>query len=259
MQDSADGTIGKAIAVLDHVAMADRPLRLADIVPSFHYPKATLHRLLQSLTRQGMLMRDASGGYSAGLRLLRLAHSAWARCDLAAVSRPHIDSLSAMTGTTIHLAQLDQGQILYLDKRNAARPVDMFSAAGKVGPAYCTGVGKAILAFLPEPALTDALARQSYHRFTDNTLTTQQDLRTDLAEIRTRGHAYDREEHEPGIICCAAPILDAGHRPIGALSITATTRETSLSALKLHLPALKQTAAAIAEQAALWRFPVQGS
>ena len=251
-----DGTIGKAIAVLDMAATADRPLRLAELQARCDFPKATLHRLLQALTRQGMLAQDATGAYSAGLRLVRLAHSAWAQSDLAGVARPHLDALAAATGATVHLAQLDQGQVLYLDKRNAARPVSMFSAAGKVGPAYCTGVGKAILAFLPEANLAQALAQQSFHRFTPGTLADPQALRAELAEIRARGHAYDREEHEPGIICCAVPVLDRRAQPIAAVSVTAPTRETALSALKLHLPALKQTAADIAAHAALWRFPV---
>ncbi|MBL4930135.1 IclR family transcriptional regulator [Fuscibacter oryzae] len=253
-----DGTIGKAVAVLDLVATADRPMRLAELGARCDFPKATLHRLLQALTRQGMLMQDAAGAYSAGLRLVRLAHNAWNTSDLAHVARPHLDQLSAETGATIHLAQLDQGQVLYLDKRNAAHPVGMFSAAGKVGPAYCTGVGKAILAFLPPAALEQALARQSFHRFTPATLTTPEDLRADLAEIRARGHAYDREEHERGIICIAAPILATPTHPIAALSVTAPTRDATLSALKLHLPLLKHSAAAIAAEAALWRFPVQG-
>jgi DNA-binding IclR family transcriptional regulator len=253
-----DGTIGKAMTVLDLVATADRPMRLADLGPLCDFPKATLHRLLQALTRQGMLMQDAAGAYSAGLRLVRLAHNAWSTSDLARIARPHLDRLSAQTGATIHLAQLDQGQVLYLDKRNAAQPVGMFSAAGKVGPAYCTGVGKAILAHLPPEVLAQTLARQSFHRFTPATLTTSEALRADLAEIAARGHAYDREEHEPGIICVAAPILVAPSHPIAALSVTATTRDASLSALKLHLPLLKETAKAIAAEAALWRFPVQG-
>ena len=66
----------------------------------------------------------------------------------------------------MHLAQLDHGQVLYLDKRNATAPISMFSDAGKVGPAYCTGLGKAMLAHLPEGELADAISRQSFRRHT---------------------------------------------------------------------------------------------
>ncbi len=101
---------------------------------------------------------------------------------------------------------MDLGQVLYVDKLNAARPVEMFAQAGKVGPAYCTGVGKAMLAYLTPEALEQALARQSFHRHTDQTLDTPEKLMAELQAIRDRGHAFDREEHEKGIICCAVPI-----------------------------------------------------
>lgn len=255
----ADGTVGKALDVLEQVAAFGRPVRFSDLLADSAYPKATLYRLLQTLTHQGMLAHDpATGSYSPGLRLVRLAHAAWASSSLAPVARPWLDALAAETGETIHLAQLDQGMVLYVDKRNAARPVEMFSSAGKVGPAHCTGVGKAMLAFLPEPDLDAAISRQSFHAFTPATLDTPDKLRAELAAIRARGHAFDREEHEPGIICCAVPILTRAGRVIGALSLTSTTRRTTLAALESQAGRLKDIAAAIAGAAEDWRFPEQG-
>jgi DNA-binding IclR family transcriptional regulator len=152
---------------------------------------------------------------------------------------------------------MDQGQVLYVDKRNAARPVEMFSQAGKVGPAYCTGVGKAMLAYLPEAGLEEAINRQSFHRFTDQTIITPDALRSELAAIQKTGFAFDCEEHEPGIICIAAPILTRAGRAIGAISITSTTARASLTQLAKHATQLQQTAQNIATQAELWRFPEQ--
>lgn len=253
---AGDGTVGKALDVLDMVARAGRPVRFAEMLAGSPYPKATLYRFLQVLVHQGMLAYDAGPGtYALGLRLVRLAHAAWAQSSLAPLARPHLDALSARLGETIHLAQLDQGQVLYVDKRNAARPVEMFSSAGKVGPAYCTGVGKAMLAHLPQPALEDAIARQSFHRFTPQTLTTREALCTELASIRACGHAFDREEHEPGIICVAVPILSAAGRVLGALSVTSTTARTGLDALAGLAPEIRDTAAHIAAEAESWRFP----
>ena len=91
---------------------------------------------------------------------MQLAHSAWRQVTLAPVARPHLDRLSATLGQTVHLAQLDGGQVLYIDKRNAARPIPMFSDAGKIGPGYCTGVGKAMLAYLPDAELSRALSQR---------------------------------------------------------------------------------------------------
>jgi IclR family KDG regulon transcriptional repressor len=131
----------------------------------------------------------------------------------------------------------------------------MFSQAGKIGPAYCTGVGKVMLAFLSDDELTKALARQSFHRFTDQTLTMPEALRAELAQIKTRGFAFDCEEHEAGIICIAAPILTRAGQAIGAISITSTTARASLTQLAEHVGRLQETAQKIAADAVLWRFP----
>lgn len=254
----ADGTVGKALDVLDMVASHGRPVRFSDLLTQSAYPKATLYRLLQTLTHQGMLTVDPeSGSYALGVRLVRLAHAAWAQSSLAPIARPYLDELARETGETIHLAQMDLGQVLYVDKRNAARPVEMFAQAGKVGPAYCTGVGKAMLAYLPPESLEAALARQSFHRHTDQTLASRAALLEELEAIRERGHAWDREEHEKGIICCAVPILSRGGRVLGALSVTSTTARTTLDALGAQAPMIKDIAAQIAAAVESWRFPEQ--
>jgi DNA-binding IclR family transcriptional regulator len=184
-----------------------------------------------------------------------LAHAAWQTFSLAPIARVHVDALSDAVGETVHLAQLDGAQVLYVDKRNARQPIEMYSAAGKVGPAYCTGVGKAMIAFLPEDQLKQVIAQQSFHRFTDHTYTTEAALRAELAAIRARGYAYDREEHEPGIICIAHPILTRGGRVLGAMSVTSSTARTTLEALETHLPRIRAAAEAIAAEAQDWRFP----
>ena len=256
MGRGADGTVGKAIDVLEQVADFGRPVRFVEILERSGHPKTTLYRLLQTLARQGMLRYDeASQTYAPGLRLVRLAHAAWQQSSLAPIARPFLDDLSGSVGETIHLAQLDEGQVLYIDKRNAARPIDMFSAAGKVGPGYCTGVGKVMIAHLPEAEREAAISKQSFYRHTAATLTDAADLKRELTQVRTDGVAFDREEHEPGIICIAAPILARSGRVIGALSITTSTQRNTIERLADRRPALMETARKIAEAASTWQFP----
>lgn len=258
-EGQGDGTVGKALDVLDRVAEFGRPVRFSELLADGAYPKATLYRFLQTLTHQGMLAYDPDRQtYAPGVRLVRLAHAAWAQSSLAPLARPFLDRLSLDTGETIHLAQLDLGQVLYVDKRNAARPVEMFSQAGKVGPAYCTGVGKAMLAHLAPETLEQALDRQSFHRFTPQTLDSREKLLAELAVIRDRGFSFDNEEHEPGIICIALPILTRGGRVMGALSVTSTTARTSRAALEGLAPQIARTATQIATAAENWRFPESG-
>ncbi|MGR3635860.1 MAG: IclR family transcriptional regulator [Shimia sp.] len=253
---SGDGTVGKALDVLDQVAAYERPVRFGELQDNSAYPKATLYRFLQTLTNQGMLSYDADRQtYALGMRLVRLAHAAWTTSSLAPIARPHLDALSAEIGETVHLAQLDASQVLYVDKRNARQPVEMYSQAGKVGPAYCTGVGKAMMAFLGEAELDRAIQQQSFHRFTPTTLASEAELRAELANIRERGYGFDREEHEPGIVCVAVPILTKNGRPLGALSVTGPTSRTSLEQLEDWAPRVIDTATRIGREAQAWRFP----
>ncbi len=253
---TGDGTVGKALDVLDQVASFGRPVRFAELQEGSPYPKATLYRFVQTLTNQGMLGYDPERGtYALGIRLVRLAHTAWQQSSLAPIAREHLDRLADSVGETVHLAQLDHAQVLYVDKRTPERPIEMFSQAGKVGPAYCTGVGKAMMAWLDEAALARILPQQSFHRFTPGTLTTEEALCRELDAIRRRGFAYDREEHEPGIICVALPILSSAGRVLGGLSVTTSTARRSLTDLEAHVPAIRETARAIAAAADAWRFP----
>lgn len=253
---SGEGTVAKAMAVLDEVAGFGRPVRFGELLAGSPFPKATLYRFVQVLAKQGMLTYDPDRQtYAPGLRLVRLAHSAWQTSSLAPIARPYVDRLSAEVGETVHLAQLDHSQVLYVDKRNARDPIQMYSQAGKIGPAYCTGVGKAMMAFLSEDDLAPILAQQSYHRFTPGTLADEVSLRAELDAIRARGHAYDREEHEPGIICIAVPILTRAGRVLGAMSVTTSTERATYADLEIHLPRIRAAADAIAAEAQDWRFP----
>lgn len=256
--ERSDGTVGKALTVLDQVAGFDRPVRFSELLASSDYPKATLYRLLQTLTHQELVAFDPDRQtYSLGMRLVRLAHSAWQQASLAPMARCHMDALAAEVGETVHLAQLDHGHVLYVDKRNAVNPVDMFSQAGKVGPAYCTGVGKAMLAFAAPAQQMQVIAQQSFHAFTPRTLTDASALRRELDVIRERGYAFDDEEHEAGIICVALPILSGTGQVMGGVSVTSTTARHTLVTLSALVPRIQRTVDAIAKEAQDWRFPEQ--
>ena len=249
-------TVGKALDVLEAVAEIGRPVRFVELEAKSGLPKGTLYRFLQSLTMQGMLSYEPERRvYFLGMRLVRLAHAAWKQSSLAPVARVHLDALAGLVPQTIHLAQLDGGHVLYVDKLYPSRPVEMFSSAGKVGPAYCTGIGKAMLAHLAAGPLERALRQQSFYRFTEHTLTCETALLADLATIRDRGFALDNEEHESGIICVAVPVLSEREHLLGGLSVTAILGRTDLDELIKLVPNLQETAARIAADAENWRFP----
>ena len=256
MSKAGDGTVGKALDVLDSVASAGHPVKFTELLESSPHPKATLYRLLQTLTNQGMLAHDPdTGTYTLGLRLVKLAHSAWKQATLASVARPFIDVLAARVGETIHLAQMHSGQVLFVDKQRMSDRFETLAQTGLVAPAYCTGVGKAILAHMTPERLERALRQQLFLKNTPATHTCPETLLKELEVIRREGIAFDREEHETGIISIAAPIMTNGGRVIGALSIATSTTRHSLDTIRAFEPDILETARKIGDEATAWQFP----
>jgi len=256
MSKSSDGTVGKAIEILDCVAAIGHPVKFSELLAQSPHPKATLYRFLQTLTSQGMLAYDEeSGTYMLGLRLVKLAHSAWKQATLATVARPFIDVLAASVGEAVHLAQMESGQVLFVDKQKMNRQFETLANPGSVAPAYCTGVGKAILAFMTPERRERALRHQAFLDYTIATHTNLEGLRAELEVIRAEGVAFDREEHQSQIISIAAPIMTVGGRVIGAISIATSTAHHSLDSIVQFKPELVDTAKRIGDEATAWQFP----
>jgi len=171
--------------------------------------------------------------YAPGLRLLRLAHSAWEQSSLAPVARPFLDALSNEVGEAVHLAQIDNGQVLFIDKRKAQAGFDTLAQAGQVAPAYCTGVGKVILAYMGDAQRARALQQQAFLAYTAAT-------HISVATLD---------------ISIAAPILTHGDRVIGALSIATTTQRHCINGLGGFRATLSETAVKIGAEARSWQSP----
>ncbi|WP_097109037.1 IclR family transcriptional regulator [Hoeflea halophila] len=239
------GTLGKAIAVLDIVASADEPMRFTDILALSSQPRGTLHRQLSNLVEEGLLSLGRDHSYSVGIRLLKFAAKAWAGNQFRAIAEPHLRALHDLTGETVHLGVLRGSEVIYLDKVESRQAVRMYSQIGNASPVYCTGVGKAAMSALPDAELRDLVSTIRFKRFTDSTLTTQDALIAEIAEIRDSGNAYDREEHEPGIRCVAAPIYSSDRSFVGGVSVTGPAYRITAEALESWAGLVRDTAGSI--------------
>jgi DNA-binding IclR family transcriptional regulator len=126
----------------------------------------------------------------------------------------------AETEETAHLCILEAARVIYIDKIEPARSVRMITRIGASNPVYCTSVGKAILAFLPEERAADIIRKLRFERFTHRTIATTEALRAEMEKTRRRGYAVDDEELEEGLRCIAVPILDAQRLPVAAVSVS---------------------------------------
>ncbi len=215
------GTLGKAISVLDIITQTSAPLRFTDVLQRSDQPRGTLHRQISNLINEGLLAVKSDGSYALGLRLLQFASKAWADNEFRNVAAPHIQKLHEATGETVHLGVLRDIEVTYLDKIESRRNIRMVSQIGNTAPAFCTGVGKAALSVLADDELRERMKRIEFRRFTPNTLSDAAALLAEIDIIRSTGNAYDREEHETGITCVAAPILSPTD-PLFAASVSVT-------------------------------------
>lgn len=244
-EEGGTGTLGKAMAVLETVALAERPMRFTDVLAVSGQPRGTLHRQLSHLVQEGLLELRPDHAYVPGLRLLKLASASWARNEFRAVAAPFLEALHRQTGETVHLGVLRGREIIYLDKVESRQAVRMNSQIGNASPAYCTGVGKAALAALDAEALDALLSGLEFRRFTPQTITSRAALLDELARIRLSGIAFDREEHEPGIRCVAAPVFDAGRALVAGVSVTGPAYRVGEAQLDDWAPRVRHAAGAI--------------
>ncbi|MFQ5945827.1 MAG: IclR family transcriptional regulator, partial [Anaerolineae bacterium] len=211
----------RALDILDALVASNGGLSLTDLSRRVDLHKSTAHRLLQSLIGRGLASQDQeTRRYRAGLRIFELANQVVDGMELRAQARPHLRQLSRRTNETVHLAVLDRGDVVYIDKEETQQTIRMYSAVGKRGPAHCTGVGKVLLAHLPEDQLDRIVAEKRLPRFTPHTITDASTLKVHLHRVREQGYAVDNTEHEPEIRCVASPIRDHRGAVIAAISLT---------------------------------------
>ncbi|TQS45462.1 IclR family transcriptional regulator [Cryptosporangium phraense] len=208
----------RSFAILGAFQAGDGELTLAELSRRTGLPKATAHRLLGELETLGAVERTP-GGVRLGLRLFELGQLVPRPRDLLDVAAPFLSDLREATHQTVHLAVLDGVEVVYVQKLGGHRGPEIPSRLGGRMPAYCTAVGKALLAFAV-PGVVDVVLGGSLPRRTPRTVVAPGLIRAELASVRRRGVAEEHEESAAGIACVAAPVLSPGGTAVAAVSIT---------------------------------------
>ena len=195
-------------------------LTLTEIAKNVGLNKSTVHRFMRTLVNGGFVAQDPeTKRYRVGLALVPLGQLATKHLEIRKVAYPRITALQKAVGETVHLAMLDGNEVVYIDiVESTAHFLRLNSRIGKLAPAYCTGLGKAMLAFGDSERL-EAVIANGLQRHTDTTITDPELLRADLAAARERGYAIDLGEFNPLVRCMAAPIFDRGG-VVAAVSVT---------------------------------------
>jgi DNA-binding IclR family transcriptional regulator len=209
----------KALELLSVFSFREPRLSLADLAARTGIPRATAFRLLSTLEQSGFLAKD-HGAYQVGIKCFVLGNIVAGGLDLRETAHPHLVALRDATRETTQIAILDHWQVVYLERVPSPYPAGfMRTRAGAILPAYCTGLGKTLLAYSPEADVEGWAAKQKFPPLTPHTITSAKRLLKELRVIRERGYAIDDEEREKGVRCLAAPIRNHNGDVVAAVSV----------------------------------------
>ena len=220
--------IDRAAQILDCFGFDHQELSVSEIGAKTGLHRSTAHRILMALEYNDLIKQNPSTGkYHLGIKLFKLGHQAVSQLNLREICRPFLSRLMNDTKETIHLAVLDDDQVLYLDKVEGPHALRMPSRVGRHIPTYCTSLGKAMLSCLDDQEVKSILRRQTLKPHTENTVKNINQLLADLGSVRKRGYAVDNEEIEIGLRCVGAPLRDYTGGMVGAISVAAPSARLS--------------------------------
>ena len=215
--------LGKVLMVLEAFAADDAGVSFAELQRRTGLPKATLHRIAGDLVTARLLSR-VDGDFHLGSHLFELGMRASVERTLLEVATPFLEDLYERTHETVHLGLREGSEVVYVAKFGGHRQARSPSRIGGRLPVHATAIGKALLAWADEPDRIAVLAAPMERR-TPRTITAPGRLRQQLDRVREEGIAYEYEEGALGLVCVAAPVLDAADRPVAAISVAgAVTR-----------------------------------
>lgn len=219
-KDSVSSII-RAMNILECFMDTDTEWTLKKLVHHLDLPTTTVHRQLSTLMESGYLTQDpVRKSYHVGPRLLLLASRIVSSSDLRSIARPELEVLSAKVKETINLSVLLGQDIFYLDKVETFRSVVCNTKIGTCAPAHATSCGKVMLAYKDEAFVDDICQKLTPSAaLTERTITSPEQLRSELVQVRLKGYAIDDGEIEPDLVCVAAPIIDINQSVIAAVSI----------------------------------------
>ncbi|MFI3213003.1 MAG: IclR family transcriptional regulator [Eubacteriales bacterium] len=185
--------------------------------------KTTVHRILNSLIYMGYVKQDGETlQYSLTHKILGLSNQILHKFDFVELARPFLKQLVNTTNETVHLVQMEGAHALYIDKvESYTNTIRLVSKVGVLIPLYCSGVGKALLAELPDDEIKEIWEHSDIQQLTPHTITDFSNFMEQINLIRSRGYALDNEEHELGVRCIATSICDHYGNPTYAISISA--------------------------------------
>lgn len=233
-------TLERGLGVLSALAEL-REGSLTQVAKRAGLSASTAYRLLETLRQQGFVdWEERSGTFSVGLQAYRVGTAFSERNDLLSAAQAEMQELVDDLNETVNLAVLRGAEAVYVGQVQGRGLVRMFTQLGAAVPLHCSGVGKVLLAWLPESAVRELLGEGPFQAFTPQTRTSLAEVLAELARVREQGYALDDEEREIGVRCLALPIYDVSGAVVGSLSLSCPTSRFPKKELPAYLKRVSQ-------------------
>lgn len=214
-------SVDNALRVIE-ILVNNNEMGVTEISKNLNLGKTSVFRLLHTLKNRGYINKNKENDkYYLGIKFTHIGTTVLQRQNIVKIVRPYLESLTKKHHETVHLAILDAGDVVFLDKANSIiNTIQMHSTIGARMPGYCTGTGKLLLAYKYAQLEDIEILKFDYKKFTQNTIITSKDLIKELKKIREKGYSEDNEEKEIGLTCYAVPIRNNKNDVLAAISIS---------------------------------------
>ena len=240
-------SLAKGLRILEHLA-ANGEMSAARVATCLKTSRAASHRFLSTLRDLGYVEKTKEGRYRLTFRVLELGMQKLEGFEIRHIAHPYMQEAALAFGETVNLGHWDGRAIVHLDKINSIEILRLDVGMGAVAPAYCTGLGKAVLAFLPAQEFEDYLGSVTLKPMSPRTITDPQALRAEIERVRKRGYAVDNQELSLGLRCVGVPIFDYTGRPTYAMSVSAPALRMSAEKIKAIQTKLRSLCRQISRQ-----------
>ncbi|MCP5083242.1 MAG: IclR family transcriptional regulator [Alphaproteobacteria bacterium] len=240
--------LSKAVDVLRLVAESERAVGLAELAEQLELPRPTLHRVLQQLVEEQLILRAApKDRYVVGPKLTQLSGNALRSLSAQPPVRAILNELVAESQETCNVGVLDQDEVVYIERVEGISPLRLQLQIGSRVPFHCTAIGKLLAAEQHKNVRTRLLRATELERFTEHTLSSETALEEEFSTIRSEGFSFNNEEFVEGLSAIAVAINDGAGRPVAALSIHALHVRMPKDKAMSYLTSMRDKADRIAE------------
>lgn len=232
----------KTLQILEALAILDKGATLQELIEQTGLPKSSVFVILATLETLRYVERDASNIYHLGPKAIQFGAAATQTANLSHLFHRAARKVVEECGETVQLAILDQTEVIYVAREDGTRQVQLVSRIGRRLPAHATGLGKALLAALPEETITAMYTNRQLPILTARTINSVSQLKTELNHVREQGYAHDDQESAEGLQCLAAPIYDHDGHAVAAISVSFLSARSSQEHFQCILTSIKSAA-----------------